>query len=267
MKDNMLIFVPLCLLFGWMLPADTMTIRVNAILRHTVQDVPLSMVEDSVDDMYFGCQDAMMRKVQTNYFKTEIRNEKFFEAWEKTTECAQKEPKREDSALTKYHMHAICVYTDDLIYKEFNDAVRTERGKYGTSFEFHSLHFLLTSAVQILNSNYQCHNTYRRTRSGFAGNVNEIIRFGSFTSSSYDNSLKQFGNETCFKIKTCSGAYLKYYPIYCEAEAEVLIPPYETFKVTEKMIGQGKFKELDDCKVVYLLESAGMKSNLNCKVV
>ncbi|XP_076585260.1 erythroblast NAD(P)(+)--arginine ADP-ribosyltransferase-like [Chaetodon auriga] len=264
MKRNM-IFTLLCLLLCWMLPVDSMTIRLNFTLRDV--GIPLSMAEDSVDDMYFGCDDAMMETVKYKYFEEEKNMNPFVDAWSEAEKCAKRKLKhRKDMALTKDHLQAICVYTADKMYKMFNDAVRTQRSLYRSSFKFHSLHFLLTSAIQILNNNYYCHNTYRRTNVKFTGKVNQIIRFGSFTSSSYRADLRDFGNETCFKIKTCSGAFLKKYSYY-DDEAEVLIPPYETFNITEIMNGQVNIQGLRDCKVVYVLESAGAKSSLNCNVL
>ncbi|XP_045903300.1 erythroblast NAD(P)(+)--arginine ADP-ribosyltransferase-like [Micropterus dolomieu] len=252
-----------------------MTIRYNLILQDVSQDMPwskstpLSMVEDSVDDMYFGCNEEAAQKVKKAYFEKERNMAPFGEAWKKEKNCSEenlKKREKEDKALTKDHMQAICVYTRvQGVYKEFNVAVRTQRSKYNSSsFQFHSLHFLLTSAIQILNRNFHCHTTYRRTRDKFSGKVNQIIRFGSFTSSSYRTDLKQFGYITCFKIKTCLGAFLKNYSSIPE-EKEVLIPPYEMFKITKTIKGKSKIQGLDDCKIVYVVESAGCKSNLNCK--
>ncbi|XP_074486770.1 erythroblast NAD(P)(+)--arginine ADP-ribosyltransferase-like isoform X5 [Sebastes fasciatus] len=266
MMGNMLIFAPFCLLLCCMLPADAMTIRFDFTLRDTNKDIPLSMEEDSVDDMYRGCDAAVMETVKNKYIEEETTKVPLSGAWKNATVCADKKFKeRKDEALTKDHMHAICVYTGNGVYKVFNDAVRTERRKYGSSFQFHSLHYLLTSAIQILNNNNNCHTTYRRVTNRFSGKVNQIIRFGSFASSSNKTDLTEFGNETCFKIKTCSGASLKNYSTYDDREAEVLIPPYEMFNITE--ISNGKFKGLEDCERVFVLESAGVKSRLNCKVV
>ncbi len=220
------------------------------------------MVEDSVDDMYFGCTEAIM-KIYLKYFEHEKHVKPFEDAW---NACARQQLKqREDKALTKHQIQAICAYTSDEIYEKFNNAVWTERRKYNSSFQFHSLHFLLTSAVQILNSKNNCHTAYRRTKVKFTGGVNQIIRFGSFASSSYKKNLTFFGNKTCFKIKTCSGAPLKNYSMF-DDEEEVLIPPYEMFKITKIINGGFEIQGLDDCEVVYVLESAGLKSNLNCKV-
>ncbi|KAM4595781.1 GPI-linked NAD(P)(+)--arginine ADP-ribosyltransferase 1-like [Fundulus diaphanus] len=170
------------------------------------------------------------------------------------------------SFLKLDHMQAICVYTaggrEDL-YKAFNEAVRTKRREYGSNFLFHSLHFWLTRAIQILRNKQGCHVTYRRTNNWFTGEVNQIIRFGTFASSSKGANLTHFGKKTCFKITTCFGAYLKAYPKLGDHEREVLIPPYETFKI----ISKDKFeKDLADCEIVYVLNSTGFKSKLDCHV-
>ncbi|XP_074486765.1 erythroblast NAD(P)(+)--arginine ADP-ribosyltransferase-like isoform X2 [Sebastes fasciatus] len=254
MMGNMLIFAPFCLLLCCMLPADA------------VPDIPLSMEEDSVDDMYRGCDAAMMETVENKYIEEETTKGPFSGVWEKAKVCAdEKFEQRENKALTKDHMLAICVYTGEGVYKVFNDAVRTNRSIYGSSFQFHSLHYLLTSAIQILNNNTLCYDTYRRVGTSFTGKVNQTIRFGSFTSSSKKTHLKHFGSETCFKIRTCSGAYLKKYSDFRD-EREVLIPPYDKFTITEISDDPGKFKGLEDCKKVIVLETAGVESNLNCKL-
>uniref|UniRef100_A0A3B4U9I8 NAD(P)(+)--arginine ADP-ribosyltransferase n=1 Tax=Seriola dumerili TaxID=41447 RepID=A0A3B4U9I8_SERDU len=215
------------------------------------------MVDHSVDDMYFGCNKEMMDRLN-NEFSPEKYEGQFADVWNNAKHCAKsKLIHGDDKALSKDHIQAICAYTSDykMFYQTFNDAVRTEGNFYGnSSFKFHSLHFLLTSAIQILNNNYNCHTTYRRTNVKFTGQINQRIRFGHFASSSYRQDLTQFGTETCFKIKTCSGALLKNYSVF-QNEAEVLIPPYEVFKITKKIEGQ----------VMYILESAGHMSTLNCK--
>lgn len=230
------------------------------------------MMDRSVDDMYLGCRQEMMDKVNSEYLKQEQDMTPLFkDVWNK----AEQHAKTEDKALSKNHLQAIWVYTSDYkkFYKTFNDAVRTQGGKkYGTpsdpsSFKFHSLHFLLTSAIQILNGNYKCHTTYRRTDHKFTGKVNQFMRFGFFTSSSNKSDLISFGKKTCFKITTCSGASLKNYSAFPD-EDEVLIPPYEIFKITEKIKGQDKVRSLlgvESCERMYILESAGGKTSLNCK--
>ncbi|XP_044199372.1 ecto-ADP-ribosyltransferase 5-like isoform X2 [Thunnus albacares] len=233
---------------------------------------PLNMAPDAVDDMYCGCTKEMEKKVNSTYFKEENVGT-FKDAWENAETCSnnkQKDP--EDEALTKNHMRAICAYTSDYkknpndkkLYEEFNTAVRTSKNTYNGTFQFHSLHYWLTTAIQILNRNQGCQTTYRRTNVEFTGKVKQIIRFGMFASSSKRTVLYQFGNKTCFKIKTCSGAYLKNYSKIPD-EKEVLIPPYETFKITKISKDKKKFPDIEKCKKFFILESEGVQSNLNCK--
>ncbi|KAF7653701.1 hypothetical protein LDENG_00079830 [Lucifuga dentata] len=217
----------------------------------------MDMAENSVDDMYNGCRAQMSQMVETKY-KEELKH---VNDWKLHEECAKKHLR----ALTKEHMQAICVYTM-MFYYTFNDAVRTSREQYGTSFQYHAFHFLLTTAIQLLKENQPCYTTYRRSDLKFTGNVGQIIRFGSFVSSSFRKDLTEFGKETCFKIWTCFGAFLKDYS-HGSDEQEVLIPPYEKFKITKILYHKDLDSGLCDCKVIYVLESAGVSSNLNCRVV
>lgn len=226
------------------------------------------MVDDSIDDIYFRCQPEMLDRVMKKFFDRETRESKYAQFWSKAEDCArQRLPNGQADGLTVQHLQAICVFTDNDVYRDFNTAVRTQRNQYGSSFQFHALHFLLTSAIQILQkSNCYCHKTYRRTEYKFTGQVGQIIRFGAFASSSYRTDLTRFGEETCFEIKTCYGAFLKNYSVF-EDEAEVLIPPYEMFNITRVFSGKLKHEVLKDCHVVFVLESAGEQSNLDCKLV
>ncbi|XP_063740348.1 ecto-ADP-ribosyltransferase 4-like [Eleginops maclovinus] len=264
MKGNMWIFATLSLLLCWMMPVDSMVIRFNFPLQK--HNIPLSMVENSVDDMYFGCEKEMEYLVKDKFFPEEQCMKEFREHWRVAKSCAKKK-QRKDKDLTMDHMKAICIYTAHNVYRKFNTAVRTKGCIYRSKFQYHSLHYLLTSAIQILNNNYSCHSTFRRTKDIYTGEVNQKIRFGSFTSTSYKPNLTHFGKKTCFKIKTCLGAFLKKYPVLGDHEKEVLIPPYEIFNITEIINDPNKIQGLEDCEVVFVLVSAGVKSNLNCNVV
>ncbi|XP_067330682.1 ecto-ADP-ribosyltransferase 5-like [Channa argus] len=265
MISDMLLLSPLCILLYWMLPVDSMGIR----LEEANQALPLTMVENAVDDMYVGCKEPMAKMVKNKYFIKENTG-KFAVWWKKAGKCVeraekQKDPK--DQALTNDHLQAICVYTsnNEGFYKTFNEAVRSSRSTYNTSFPHHALHFWLTTAVQIL-SKKKCITTYRRTDLDFTGRVNQKIRFGFFASSSYSKTLTQFGKKSCFKIRTCFGAYLKKYPYLGDKEQEVLIPPYEVFKITGIKKGRD-VKQQFDCDILYVLKSISFLSNLNCKAV
>ncbi|XP_044198589.1 T-cell ecto-ADP-ribosyltransferase 1-like [Thunnus albacares] len=236
--------------------------------------IPLDMVDKAVDDMYCGCDQEMEEKVNSTYFKKENVGTFNF-VWKRAENCSKKEH-AEDEALTENHMKAICAYTSGLknnendkrLYEEFNEAVRTNRSNYGSSFKFHYLHYWLTTAIQTLKKNQGCQTTYRRTNVTFTGNVNDIIRFGMFASSSKLTNLTRFGKKTCFKIETCSGAYLKNYSTLGTKEEEVLIPPYETFNITKIAERWDKPQGLHDCEKVFILKSELKDvSNLNCKAL
>uniref|UniRef100_A0A4W6FRK5 NAD(P)(+)--arginine ADP-ribosyltransferase n=1 Tax=Lates calcarifer TaxID=8187 RepID=A0A4W6FRK5_LATCA len=184
-------------------------------LQDANQTIPLNMTKSAVDDMFSDCNERMEKLVNDKYFKKETKDAKFKD-----------------------------------FYKTFNDAARTERKTYGTTFKFHSLHFCLTSAAQMLNNNKNYNITYHRTNDVFTGKVKKINQFGSFTSTSFRADLSQFG------------AFLKTYSQ--PKEQEVFIPPYEMFKITK--ITDTFVENLTDCKNMYFLESAGDQTNRNCHV-
>ncbi|XP_067437681.1 ecto-ADP-ribosyltransferase 5-like isoform X2 [Thunnus thynnus] len=276
MKAHLLIFAAVLLVPCWTMPAGqpnrgasapqpgASAPQPGASAPQNSSSIPLNMVPESVDDMYHNCTEEMEKKVKEEYFNKENVG-KVAEAWEdeQVKQCVDDGKKQVNNVLSEDHIQAICVYTSNRIYDQFNKAVRTSRSIYSSSsYQFHSLHFWLTTAIQTLNK--KCHTTYRRTTAVFNGNVSDIIRFGTFASSSFRTNLTYFGNETCFEIKTCSGASVKPYSVYPNEE-EVLIPPYETFNITKTVEGRSQFKDLNDCNRVFILESAGGKSELNCK--
>lgn len=229
------------------------------------------MQNDSVDDMYENCVKKMAERVQVEYFPNEIKNNVFATVWKNAEKCMKKSiaiRPQQDSALTDNHLRAICAYTAGgkyNFYKDFNNAVLTRARVYKSNFPYHAMHFWLTTAIQILRTNNQtCHYTYRRTKDNLSGNIGQKIRFGTFTSTSFRADMTRFGAATCFYIKTCFGAYLKDYPTLNSTEQEVLVPPYEVFKIVKK--GKGSNENLEDCSQVYVLENAGHQSNLSCQV-
>ncbi|KAL1023664.1 hypothetical protein UPYG_G00044270 [Umbra pygmaea] len=237
------------------------------------RSIPLDMVPGSVDDMYEGCNETMMEKVLKEYLPKELKEVTIFnESCTKSEICANEKQsiaKANHVALTPNHLNAICAYTDKKlnIYSKLNEAVRTNKNDY-KSFQFHALHYFLTDALRILKKREKekgtaCHTTYRRTKMKFDGEVNKLMRFGFFASSSLSTEIsKDFGNKSCFQIKTCFGADIEAYS-QCEEEKEVLIPPFEKFKITEKINGD----KVLNCEELYILESDGVESNQNCKAV
>ncbi|XP_056123113.1 ecto-ADP-ribosyltransferase 5-like [Rhinichthys klamathensis goyatoka] len=233
--------------------------------------LPLDMAENSVDDMYNTCDVKMKERVKEDLENEKNKDKTFKEVWD-SSEKVVHEKFKNVKYLGKDQIVAIYYYTSgkDDAYRNFNAAVRTQRHQYETTFGYHALHFLLTTAIQVerafeekLKKKKLCLTGYRRVDEYFNQDVkNTKFRFGSFTSASLGNyGKKLFGDKSCFEIFTCMGADVSLYSKF-ENEKEVLIPPYEVFKVVEikKRVGS----ELP-CEVVYKVKSTETPvSNLNC---
>ncbi|XP_067221119.1 GPI-linked NAD(P)(+)--arginine ADP-ribosyltransferase 1-like isoform X1 [Chanodichthys erythropterus] len=223
---------------------------------------PLDMAPNSVDDQYKGCTKDMTNLVKTKYLQKETSDSKskFSIAWKRAVNKNKNKTPRD--GLTTNHLNAIYVYTnpDFEIYKNFNNAVQKDKKQYKKEkYEWYSLHFLLTDAIQILKrTQNKCFLTFRGTNITFKKNVqNKKVRFGLFASSSLDRKVAEtFGSKSCFEIRTCEGAELTKYSKHSK-EKEVLIPPYETFKVTA-------VKKNLWCETVFVLNSTGIRNDLNC---
>ncbi|XP_042246294.1 NAD(P)(+)--arginine ADP-ribosyltransferase 1-like [Thunnus maccoyii] len=240
--------------------------------------VPLDLAPNAVDDMYTGCKDKMENRVKNEYLANEKNKDMNFTlAWVEAEKFYNKKWKRKkgkqpSTGLGKEQIMAFYIYTLDKpkIYLDFNNAVRTQKAKYKTTFMYHTLHFFLTDALQTLNAckpvAERCLTGFRRVNSYFSQDVvNKGIRFGSFTSISmgWYPSAERFGDKTCFEIVTCYGADISLYSKLGESEREALIPPYEVFKVT-KIEKRSDRKNLP-CEVVYKVKSIGKTlSTLNC---
>ncbi|XDV11960.1 hypothetical protein PO909_000737 [Leuciscus waleckii] len=226
------------------------------------QIYPLDMAENSVDDQFYWCLKKMEHRVQTEFLKKEMSsNYEFEHAWK----VAEKNHTSPGDNLSKNHSVAIYVYTNSAFNKYTGYNLYKQKYKDGT-YSWYSLHFWLTEAIQILKKTQtKCYNTHRGTEVEFDKNVKgKEVRFGQFASSSLDRTKAQgFGNKSCFEIYTCYGADVTKYSRFHE-EKEVLIPPYETFTVSD-------VKQRSDhadlwCGTVFTLKSYTTRSFLNCAV-
>ncbi|XP_051719211.1 ecto-ADP-ribosyltransferase 5-like [Ctenopharyngodon idella] len=230
------------------------------------QIYPLDMAPNSVDDQYFGCRENMKKQVERNYLKKELSNSADFKmAWQESEKNVGHNWVIWDP-FKKQHKIAIYIYTQPNfnIFSQFNSDTRHGKQNYtGMKFKWYSLYFLLTDAIQILKKTQnRCFRTFRGTNVQLNGHVSTDIRFGSFTSSSFDRDIaKRFGTKSCFEIRTCEGAELTKYSKHPE-EKEVLIPPYETFNVIAVKTRRDQTNLW--CDTVYELESSGTRSALNC---
>ncbi|KAM4906964.1 erythroblast NAD(P)(+)--arginine ADP-ribosyltransferase-like [Sylvia borin] len=213
--------------------AHTLALLAMAMAPVAMDVWPLDMAKNSFDDQYLKCSVTMeFQEVQNSDF---LKNEKFKYEWESATD-KWKERGSVSSSLTPDQAIALMAYTmrEMELYERFNEAVR-KAGKssweYRNEFHFKSLHFLLTQALQKLRRPNNCKNVFRGVKDHFNVKQGDEVRFGQFASTSLSEKVAQrFGQATMFKVYTCHGADIQKYSMYPEEE-EVLIPPFETFKV------------------------------------
>lgn len=228
----------------------------------------LDMAPNAIDDMYNGCKDEMKTKVEKEFLPNEKNtNSQFKQAWEEAEQVYNTKWKRE-TVMAKEQFMAIYVYNfgKRQIYQEIKKAVQTQHCNYKTTFNYHSVTFFLTDALQNLNARGaekgRCFVAYHRVDQYFSQNVlGKEIRFGYFTSTTLRgySAKERKGSKSCFKIETCYGADIS---MFGNVDTEALIPPYEVFNVTG--IRHRCQQPSLDCEVVYELKSTHALSNLNC---
>ncbi|XP_009098314.3 NAD(P)(+)--arginine ADP-ribosyltransferase 2-like [Serinus canaria] len=240
------------------------TLALLAITAATVaiKVVPLDMARDSFDDQYRGCGPAMNAKLPSLYNFEYQKNPHFAWGWYRADAEWRKRGSPVSPLVSPAQAVALMAYTSQNVYKEFNAAVRTagrSRQEYRNNFHFKTLHFLLTQALVTLRQaqNRQCHRVFRGVRGvRFQARRGQRVRFGQFTSTSPHKEIAlRFGIDTIFEVHTCHGVGIGQFSMYPEEE-EVLIPPFETFKVT-KVSRNGK-------KAWISLRSTGTFSKYNC---
>ncbi|XP_010291100.1 PREDICTED: GPI-linked NAD(P)(+)--arginine ADP-ribosyltransferase 1, partial [Phaethon lepturus] len=169
-------------------------------------------------------------------------------------------------ALRPEQAVALLAYTlQGPLHRAFNAAVREagrSRGEYLGAFHFKALHFLLSEALHALQDAqpHRCHRVYRGVRGiRFTAQRRQSIRFGHFTSASLRNeSTLPFGQDTFFSVETCYGVPIRDFSFFPEEE-EVLIPPYESFEVTNYT--------RDGDRALIQLRSQAVLSTYNCELV
>uniref|UniRef100_A0A8C5J1V8 NAD(P)(+)--arginine ADP-ribosyltransferase n=1 Tax=Junco hyemalis TaxID=40217 RepID=A0A8C5J1V8_JUNHY len=216
-----------------------------------IKVVPLDMARDSFDDQYRGCSPAMMAVLPALHnFEFQV-NPLFTQTWVKAEAEWRKRGSPVSPLASPAQAVALMAYTTKDIYKDFNAAVRVaghSRQEYRNNFHFKTLHFLLTK---------QCHHVFRGVHDvRFQARRGQKVRFGQFTSTSLSKEVAQkYGTDTIFEVQTCHGVDIQAFSFYLSNQ-EVLIPPYETFKVT-KITRNGK-------KAWITLRSSGTYSKHNC---
>ena len=141
--------------------------------------------------------------------------------------------------LKKNEIFALICYTLEKppVYRYFNNDTR--KGYQGDGMDFPIIsHLLREGCRKILASlpeDSRTRTVYRGVGMRFTAKVGETMRFGSYTSTTGSKEVADGfmeGNDgTQFIAKTKLGAPIKMLSLY-PSEEEVLVPPYEVFKVT-----------------------------------
>ncbi|XP_058877730.1 T-cell ecto-ADP-ribosyltransferase 1-like isoform X2 [Acipenser ruthenus] len=202
---------------------------------------PMDMAEDALDDKYRACRDEMLKKFNREYILLKELNayKEVRQAW---IEAEERMKKLNSQELSLLQATAIHVYTMDSKHSHsstLNKAVRTV-GKNYSNFPFKAWHFHLTDALQTLKAKEpKCYDVFRGVQNRTKV-VGDIVRFGYFASTSENKSVaegfrKGTGGSTkgtLFTITSCFGVSIEKYS-YNKSQQEVLIPPFEIFRVTK----------------------------------
>ncbi|NXU96913.1 NRT2 ribosyltransferase, partial [Cettia cetti] len=253
----------------WPLPtmaplAHTLALLAMTVATAAIEVVPLDMALDSFDDRYWECGAAMTAALPALNRSEFQQNPLLAKVWVKAAAKWQSWGPPE-TALSPDQATAIVAFTMDDLHIAFNDAVRVAGSspqQYRDNFHFKTLHFLLTQAQatlrDVLAPAGECHNVLQQVCGvQFGASRGQRVRFGEFRLMSLSKPTdKCSGKETVFHVHTCHSVDIKFFAVHLQ-NLRVVIPPFETFEVTE-VIQQGD-------KTVIHLRSTGTFSKYNCE--
>ncbi|NXD46464.1 NAR1 ribosyltransferase, partial [Copsychus sechellarum] len=244
----------------------TLALLAMTVATTAMEVTPLDMAPNSFDDRYRGCGPAMMEQLSA-LNRSEFQNNRWFaKAWPEAVAKWQNLGSPVSPLPSPAHAVAIVAYHELLLFVAFNGAVskggRSPR-EYRDQFRFKTLHFLLTHAVAALGDvqkEQKCRCvTFVDLIYKFDANAGDVVRLGRFAlSSRFDGGVQNLGSPTVFRVLTCHGVDVTAFTGNPSAE-EVLIPPFEQFKVTN-VIDYGE-------KVEIHLDSIGTYSKYHCEWV
>ncbi|NXB71785.1 NARE ribosyltransferase, partial [Donacobius atricapilla] len=222
----------------------------------------VDMALDSFDDQYRGCGPAMTKALQALNRSEFQQNPLFAQVWPVAVAEWQSRGSHVSPLLSPDQSIAVMAFTMDL-YGPFNIAVHKagrSPEEYQDNFHYKTLHFLLTQALATLREPLkgQCLDVFRQDCGVlFEAKPGNAVRFGQFmiTSLSKPNG-GGCSQETVFQVHTCHGVGIQSLSKNPELEW-VLIPPFETFEVTD-VTRKGDKAEIQ-------LHSTGTNSKYNCE--
>ncbi|XP_066061690.1 erythroblast NAD(P)(+)--arginine ADP-ribosyltransferase-like [Chamaea fasciata] len=223
--------------------------------------VPLDMAWDSFDDQYRGCGAAMTAALPALFRSEFQKNRHFAWVWVKAVTEWRKRDSRVSPLPSQAQAIALTALTMD-VRSVFNADVRVagrSPRQYRDNFPYKTLHFLLTDALATLRDAHpgQCLDVFRRDCGAqFAAQPGDTVRFGEFTITALRKTEGWCSDGTEFQVRTCQGAGIQSFSEYPEHEW-VLIPPFETFEVTE-VTREGNKTQIQ-------LRSIGTSSKYNCE--
>uniref|UniRef100_A0A452QFN7 NAD(P)(+)--arginine ADP-ribosyltransferase n=1 Tax=Ursus americanus TaxID=9643 RepID=A0A452QFN7_URSAM len=232
-------------------------------------NIDFDLAPDSFDDQYQGCSPQVMEKLsQGDYFAKELKvYRNYHRVWANAHFTWLNQAKDLPKNMTVTHAVAILVYTsNNSVRTDFTRAMASagrSPQQYKHSFHFKYLHYYLTSAIQLLReemvmkNDSLCFEVHHEMKGIYLEAYRgAIIRFGQFLSTSrLKEAAQKFGNQTLFTIFTCLGAPVQEVSL----KEEVLVPPYEVFKVVN-MSSHPRGNWLQ-------LQSAGNVSAYNCQLL
>ncbi|XP_067391385.1 erythroblast NAD(P)(+)--arginine ADP-ribosyltransferase-like [Emydura macquarii macquarii] len=245
---------------AWVLPAGISDASPNETCT-AEGDPTLTLASDALDDIYRGCVKVMKQHLPS-LLEAELEESSLFcQAWDQAKEMWMQMENQASFPKTLRALYSVAVLAftleDPPLYEVFNSATRTvwKKPQGYAGFPFKSLHFLLTLAAKKLRTKEpSCAKVYRGARIEFS--VESRFRFGQFTSTSESKQeAEEFGRKTFFVLVSCQGflvGNLSHFP----SEQEMVVPPYEMFRVTT-------VKERPNKKTVHA-KSVGVCSNHNC---
>ena len=256
------------IVLGWVLLLGTWTgAWAGGRKLSAMKEVAMDMAPSSFDDQYQGCIDLMEAELE-ELNRTEFTNDIYAEGWRRAAAEWQSRWGRaaRPPALRRDQATAMMAYMlEGNLYHQFNNATLTagrSRQHYLRSYPFKALHFLLSRALHTLweSQPQRCHDVYRGVKgTRFTAQQGMMVRFGQFTSSSLRKKVAEsFGQDTFFSVETCYGVPIKEFSTF-PGEDEVLIPPFEQFRVTNSTYTEGRS--------FIQLRSQGKSSTYNCEFV